>query len=378
MAALDRRDFLSAVTAGAVAAGAGFRAPTPRIVGANDRVVIGVIGIGRQGSSDLRAFLKQPDVTVAALCDVYAPALEAAGKLAPAAAKVRDAREIFDNKDIDVVLVGSPDHWHPLHTILACRAGKDVYVEKPVSVTIAEGRKMVEAARKYQRVVQVGSQEHSGVHVKKAVDIVHSGVLGKIALVRAWHYSNDFPDGIGDPPDSEPPAGLDWDLWLGPAPLVPFNANRFGVAPNRWSTFRYFWDYAGGVMTDMGVHAFDIIQWAMKVEAPLAVGASGGKFALRDNRQTPDLLQVTFEYPEFVCVYENRIINRDPLNGRTAGICFFGGKGPPAGETGRFEGSTPSGQTLAPAGFAKKSTDQQRMPMRQIFHPSRSRGVFVH
>src|SRR5260370_17167537 len=131
MAALDRRDFLSAVTAGAVAAGAGFRAPTPRIVGANDRVVIGAIGIGRQGSSDLRAFLKQPDVTVAALCDVYQPALEAAGKLAPAAVKVRDAREIFDNKDIDVVLVGSPDHWHPPHPILPCPPAKDVSLQNP-------------------------------------------------------------------------------------------------------------------------------------------------------------------------------------------------------------------------------------------------------
>ncbi len=377
MAALDRRDFLSAVTAGAVAAGAGFRAPTPRIVGANDRVVLGVIGIGRQGSSDLRAFLKQPDVTVAALCDVYQPALEAAGKLAPAAVKVRDAREIFDNKDIDVVLVGSPDHWHALHTILACRAGKDVYVEKPVSVTIAEGRKMVEAARKYQRVVQVGTQQHSGVHFKKAVDIVHSGVLGKIALVRSWHYSNDFPEGIGDPPDSEPPAGLDWDLWLGPAPLVPFNANRFGVAPNRWSTFRYFWDYAGGVMTDMGVHAFDIIQWAMKVEAPLAVGASGGKFALRDNRQTPDLLQVTFEYPEFVCVYENRIINRDPLNGRTAGICFYGVNGTLTVNPSGYEVVTEGGQPLPGAGSEKVSGDQHVSHVRNFVDCVKSRGFPV-
>jgi len=177
MAEFDRRNFLSAVTAGAVALGSRLKASAAsRIVGANDRIVLGAIGIGRQGSSDLRAFLKQPDVTVAALCDVYEPNLEAAGKLAPSAIKVRDAREILDNKDIDAVLVASPDHWHPLHTIMACRAGKDVYVEKPVSVTITEGRKMVEAARKYKRVVQVNTQQHSGTHFKKAVDIIHSGV----------------------------------------------------------------------------------------------------------------------------------------------------------------------------------------------------------
>ena len=373
MAQFDRRNFLSAVT-GVAALGSGFRASASRIVGANDRIVLGAIGIGRQGSSDLWAFLKQPDVTVAALCDVYEPNLEAAGKLAPAAARVRDAREIFDNKDIDAVLVASPDHWHPLHTIMACRAGKDVYVEKPVSVTIAEGRKMVEAARKYKRVVQVNTQQHSGTHFKKAVDIVHSGVLGKIGLVRAWHYGNEAPDGIGAPADSDPPAGLDWDLWLGPAPRVPFNANRFGVAPNRWSTFRYFWDYAGGVMTDMGVHAFDIIQWAMKVQAPVAVNASGGKFALVDNRETPDLLQVTFEYPGFVCVYENRLINGLPLNDRAAGISFHGVNATLTVNPSGYEMVTERRQALPGAGSEKASGDQLSAHVRNFVDCVKSRG----
>ena len=194
MAEFDRRNFLSAVTAGAVAVGAGFKPPSgSRIVGSNDRIVLGVIGIGRQGSSDLRAFLKQPDVTVAALCDVYEPHLQAAGKLAPTAAKVRDAREILDNKDIDAVLVASPDNWHALHTIMACRAGKDVYVEKPASVTIAEGRKMVEAARKYKRVVQMNTQQHSGEHFKRAVDIIHSGVLGGDAINEGGRLFIDPP-----------------------------------------------------------------------------------------------------------------------------------------------------------------------------------------
>jgi predicted dehydrogenase len=378
MAELDRRNFLSAVTAGAVAVGAGFKPPAgSRIVGANDRITLGVIGIGRQGASDLRAFLKQTDVTVAAVCDVYEPHLQAASKLAPAAAKVRDAREIFDNKDIDAVLVASPDNWHTLHTIMACRAGKDVYVEKPVSVTITEGRKMVEAARKYKRVVQVGTQQHSGEHFKKAVDIIHSGVLGKIGLVRAWHYSNDFPDGIGAPADSDPPAGLDWDLWLGPAPRVPYNANRFGVGPDRWSTFRYFWDYAGGVMADMGAHAFDIIQWAMKVEAPLAVSASGGKFALNDNRETPDVLQVTFEYPGFVCVYENRLINGSALNSRTAGIAFHGVNATLTVSPSGYEMVTERRQALPGAGSEKPSGDQHSSHVRNFVDCVKSRGFPV-
>jgi predicted dehydrogenase len=244
-------------------------------------------------------------------------------------------------------------------------------------VTIAEGRKMVEAARKYNRVVQVGTQQHSGAHFKRAIEIIHSGVLGKIGLVRAWHYSNETPEGIGAPADSEPPAGLDWDMWLGPAPRVPFNSNRFGVAPNRWSTFRYFWDYAGGVMTDMGVHAFDIIQWAMKAEAPLAVSASGGKFALTDNRETPDLLQVTFEYPGFVCVYENRLINRLPLNTRAAGICFHGVNATLTVSPSGYEVVTEGRQALPGAGSEASSGDQLAAHVRNFVDCVKSRGFPV-
>jgi predicted dehydrogenase len=223
----------------------------------------------------------------------------------------------------------------------------------------------------------MNTQQHSGEHFKRAVDIIHSGVLGKIALVRAWHYMNELPDGIGAPPDSDPPAGLDWDLWLGPAPQAPFNANRFGVAPNRWSTFRYFWDYAGGVMTDMGVHAFDIIQWAMKVEAPLAVSASGGKFALHDNRETPDVLQVTFEYPGFVCVYENRLINGLPLNGRAAGISFHGANATLTVNPAGYEVVTENRQPLPGAGSDKPSGDQLASHVRNFVDCVKSRGFPV-
>lgn len=366
---IDRRRFLTTASAGAFAS---------RVLGANDRVILGAIGLGRQGTSDLRGFLKHPDVSVAALCDVYQPNLDAAAKLAPAAQRLSDFRRVLDNKEIDAVLVATPDHWHPLMTILACQAGKDVYVEKPASVVVAEGRRMVEAARKHKRVVQVNTQQHSGAHFRRAVEIIHSGVLGKIAHVRAWHYGNEFPNGIGQASDSEPPAGLDWDLWLGPSPRVPFNANRFGVAPNRWSTFRYFWDYGGGFMTDMGVHAFDVIHWAMKATAPVTISASGGKFGLDDNRETPDVLQVTFDYPGFVCVYESRLLNGRPLNGRASGIDFHGVNGTLTVSPSGFEVTPERGQQFPGAGSIEKASgDQLADHTRNFLDCIKSRGMPV-
>jgi predicted dehydrogenase len=212
-------------------------------------------------------------------------------------------------------------------TVMACQAGKDVYVEKPSSVAIAEGRKMVEAARKYGRVVQVGTQQRSASHFQEAVRLVREGHLGTVTSVRTWNVGNQSPDGIGNPPDSDPPAGLDWDLWLGPAAKCPFNANRFGVVPDNYSYFRWFWDYAGGMMTDWGVHLIDIVQWAMQVDAPLAASASGGKFLLTDNRETPDTLIATFQYPTFVLTYENRTCNGRAVNGHGYGIEFYGSDG---------------------------------------------------
>ncbi len=211
--------------------------------------------------------------------------------------------------------------------VMACQAGKDVYVEKPISLTVAEGRKMVEAARKYKTVVQVGTQQRSGKHFQKAVKLVQDGELGAITSVRTWNLGNGFPEGWGNPPDSDPPADLDWDFWLGPAPKVPFNKNRFGVAPDRWSTFRYFWDYAGGMMTDWGVHLIDIVQWAMKVKAPDTVYATGGKYQIKDNRDTPDTLMAAYQYPGFVLTYENRDCNSRAINGHGYGIEFYGTQG---------------------------------------------------
>ena len=326
---IDRRGFIKSSVAGTVAAGLVLRgAPaSARIIGANDRIVVGVIGTGRMGQSNLNDFVKQTDVEVASLCDVFAPNLDKAAQKAEKADRHKDFRRVLDRKDIDAVIVATPDHWHSPAMIMACQAGKDVYVEKPISVTIEEGRRMVAAARRYNRIVQVGTQQRSGLHFQKAVEIVRSGKLGKISFVRTWNFGNQYPAGIGSPPDSDPPEGLDWDTWLGPAPKVKFNANRFGVSPDRWSSFRWFWDYAGGMMTDWGVHLIDIVQWAMNVEYPSRVSATGGKLCLQDNRETPDTLFVTYQYPGFVCTYENRECNGSSINGQGYGIMFHGTEG---------------------------------------------------
>ncbi len=330
----SRRDFVKTLAAGT----AGVALSTPaasyaRILGANERMGIGMIGMGRMARGHLNTLLDQPDAQVLALCDVYEPNLRWAASRATEAETYTDFRAVLDRPDVDAVFVATPDHWHALPTVMACDAGKDVYVEKPSSVYIAEGRKMVEAARRNDRVVQVGTQQRSGEHFQYAVELVRSGQLGPISFVRTWNYGNAYPDGIGHPPDSDPPPGLDWDRWLGPAPERPFNINRFGVLHDedlnytRWASFRWFWDYAGGMMTDWGVHLIDIVQLAMDVDYPEAVATMGGKFYLNDNRETPDTLQATFQYPGFVCTYENRQCNGRPLEGNGYGIMFHGTAG---------------------------------------------------
>ncbi len=331
---LNRPEFMKKAALGTASAGIGFPALGRAAQSApSDKVIVGVIGTGRQGRGDLRAFRLQPDVEIAAVCDVYQPNLELGVKDSGGKAQTyTDFRQVLDRKDIDAIVVGAPDHWHPLVMIEACKAGKDVYVEKPICHTIDEGILMVEAARKYNRVVQVGTQQRSGIHFQKAVKLVQDGFIGKVSFVRTWNYANEYPQGIGHPPDSNPPTDLDWNTWLGPAPKVPFNWNRFGPDPSlpaRWSTFRYFWDYAGGYMTDWGVHLIDIVQWAMQVEGPSVIASMGGKYYIKDNAQTPDTLQVTYEYrnPDFVCVYENRWDNANSMYGKGYGIEFHGTDG---------------------------------------------------
>lgn len=264
-----------------------------RVLGANDRVRLGFIGVGNRGDQVLDAFLGHKDAEVVALCDLH-PGYTAfaAAKIGGSPQKTSDYRVLLDRADLDAVVICTPDHWHALQTIQACQAGKDVYVEKPLSLGLQEGRSMVKAVRKFQRVCQVGIHRRSSPVCREAADLVRGGELGKITAARAFHIQNEWPLGIDNPPDSTPPEGFDWDAWLGPAPKVPYNQNR------TFYRFRWFYDYSGGQVTNFGVHYLDFIQWSLGVEAPRRITALGGRFAgMKDNREIPDTLEAIWEYP---------------------------------------------------------------------------------
>jgi len=322
--ARSRRTFIKT----AAAAGLTTNIFTGNLRGANDRLAVGFIGLGAMGSGNLGYAMKVPEAQPAALCDVYQPYLERAEAQALKGGYqikgVKDFRQILADKSIDAVCISTPDHWHAYMAVEACKAGKDVYVEKPACVYVEEGPKMIEAARKYDRVVQAGTMQRSGGYFQKAKEIVASGLLGDVTFCHAWQASTTPKEQWGNPPDSDPPLGLDWDLWLGPARRVPFNANRWGISPKRWSTFRYFWDYAGGAMTDWGVHLVDPLHQCFGEVMPTSISALGGKFYVQDDVETPDTLLATFQYPKHLASYESRTCNSTPMFGQGYGSSIHG------------------------------------------------------
>lgn len=288
MTNVTRRQFGQTAAAAWMATAVG----ATRILGANDRVRVGFVGLGNRGDQVLDAFLVHKDAEVVALCDIYQPYVDfAAGKAGGTSSRFTDYRKLLEMKDLDAVAISTPDHWHALQMIHACEAGKDVYVEKPLSLVVSEGRAMVNAARRHNRVVQVGIHRRSAAFVKEAAELVRGGAIGKVSVARSFHIQNEWPNGIGNPPDGQPPADLNWDAWLGPAPKRAFNTNR------TFYRFRWFYDYSGGQVTNFGVHYMDAIHWALGQDAPLAVTAMGGKFAVEDNRDIPDTLEVIWTYP---------------------------------------------------------------------------------
>lgn len=301
---------------------------TGKVRGANDKISIGFIGIGAMGSSNLRYAMSLPEVAVSAVCDVYQPTLEkavaSAEKGGHKAKPVKDFREILADKSIDAVCISTPDHWHAYMAIEACKAGKDVWVEKPASVYVEEGQKMVQAARKYKKVMQAGTMQRSGGYFKKAAEIVKAGTLGEITFCHTWQSGMTPKKGFGRPADGPVPQGLDWDMWLGPAPRVPFNLNRWGVGVTTFPTFRYFWDYAGGAMTDWGVHLIDPIHQCFGEIMPQSVSAMGNRFYVDDNLQTPDTMLATFRYPNFLLTYESRTANPMQMFGQGAATSIHG------------------------------------------------------
>lgn len=343
-------------------------APARGILGAGSRVVMGLIGCGARGRYVAR-LMREAGAEFAAFADVYLPnARRAQQEAGGSGAVLQDFRRLLDRKEIDAVLVATPDHWHAIATVLACQASKDVYVEKPMGHTVREGRAMAEAARRYARIVAAGTQQRSAPHLAEAARIIGSGELGEVRLVRVWNYTNMHPAGIGQEPDSEPPQGLDWDMYLGPAPLVPFNRKRF------LGTYRWFWDYAGGYITDFGTHRFDSVHQIMGVDAPRTVSASGGRFTLRDAGQMPDVLQVTYEYPGFILSYEACNLNAHGVGGRTPGMKYYNARAEHDRPHGMAFYGTEGALFADRIGFEiyperKPGSGEPRIPARQINGP---------
>ncbi len=321
----SRREFFTKA-ASATAAGWAtmYAAGADASPGPNETVNLALIGCGLRGNQLLEDFQAVPGQRFIAVCDVHATRLgETRERLGGEKIRaVRDYRDLLDDQDIDAVVVATTGHWHVLPTIHACQAGKDVYVEKPLGTSIGEGRAAVEAARKYDRVVQIGTQQRSWEHYQRAAEIIQSGRLGEISEVKVWDYDYFYP-GFGSPPDADPPVELDWNLWLGPAPRVDYN-------PNRYAHHYWFFDYAGAWQLDWAVHHYDIVNWCMGVTEPISAIAMGGRMCFEDsNTEWPDTFSGVLEYSSgpvarqgFLLQYTFRAGCRREQ--RSHGKCFFG------------------------------------------------------
>ncbi len=378
---MNRRQFLGSASFSAAATLAAPMAfAQEKQPAGNDKIVVALVGCGGMGNANLTDFVKVPEVEIAALCDPdqgrFANSMkiiEKAGRATQNVKTYEDYRKLIDElKDLDAVIIATPDHHHAYALIHACYAGKggkglDVYCEKPISHNIVEGRAMVNAVQKSKRICQIGTQQRSGQHFKDAVAFVQSGKLGHVYLCRTWITNNDKRD-YGKPEDQDnAPMGVNYDLWLGPAPQRKFNAYRFH------HDFRWWWDYGNGLCNDWGVHLNDIILWGMKAQAPLSVSAVGGKFEMKDISDTPDTLDITYEYPTFVHIYTiRRGIVHGGFGGKSHGMEFQGTLGTLTVDRGGWTVTPALGSTLA----AEKhgSSEQHLTHVKNFVHCVRNRS----
>jgi predicted dehydrogenase len=326
---VSRRDFMARTAGGAIAPV--LAAPAIGPTRASEKIRLGFIGTGGRGGHHLQEFTARlsDEIRVTAVCDVDPKNLERAARIAgDGVAKESDFRKVLDRKDVDAVVIAPPDHWHAIAAVRACEAGKDVYVEKPLGHNIREGRLVADAMKKHGRIVMIGTQQRSSPHFAEAVRRIRAGELGKVTFIHAWNAWNiadmgggPGPEGFGTPPDSDPPPGVDYDMWLGPAPKRPFN-------PRRWHFYFYFfWDFSGGMVSAWGVHLFDIVAWAMGTGIN-SVTTEGGKHYFRDMRETPDTAATVYDCPGYTLAYTMRHANGLPLYGdMDHGIDFCGEKG---------------------------------------------------
>jgi len=313
---MNRRQFLGAAAAGASLSG--------RAVAASDKVNIAIIGAGGRGRHLTGNFVSQPDVNLRYLCDVDERVLEKTLKViddrkAKRPALLSDLRRVLDDKSIDAVVIATPDHWHAPATIMACDAGKDVYVEKPASHNLREGRLMVEAARRNKRLVQLGTQSRTRPSTLRAMELIHSGKIGKVLAAKAWDVQ--LRDDIGHKENSPVPKGVDYETWLGPAPSLPFNENRFHY---KW---HWNWNFGTGDMGNDGVHQLDMARWALGVNMPERISGMGRKLFFDDDQQTPDTMNITYDFKDKTLMFEMRIWNPYGMEGQENGVAVYGSTG---------------------------------------------------
>jgi predicted dehydrogenase len=317
---MNRRSFIAksalAGTATALAARSYSQVP-----GANERVRIGIIGFGLVGRIHTRSFHGLKESKVVAVSDCYRPRMDAcAAEVGRDCVQISDFRRLLERRDVDAVVVASADHWHALHTMLACDAGKDVYVEKPLHLFVREGEWMRRVAARTKRVVQVGTQQRSAAHYHRAKALLRAGAIGDVVSVQCNFFRNVMP-GIGNPPDGDAPTDLDWGMLLGPAPERRYNPNR------ALYHFRWFWDYSGGQMTNLGHHSLDIVHWVFDLTTPKAVSSSGGRYFLKDNGEVPDTQDAIIEYPRFNVIVQFRECAAGAATTSMGSLTFMGTKG---------------------------------------------------
>jgi predicted dehydrogenase len=335
MPAISRRRFLGASAAGT--ASAVLLSGRAAKAAPSERIRVGCVGGGGRAGALVRTFSSSPNADVLAIADLdparLGPALEASEEIQGRRPRGEsDFRRLIDDDSLDAIVIGTPDHWHAIPTILACQAGKDVYVEKPDGHNIVEGRRMIAAMRKHERIVQMGSQHRSTERLQSALSYIRSGALGKVLVAKAWESSRQ--GSIGFPPDSAPPPGVDYNFWLGPAPLRPFNRNRFH---GRW---RWFYDYGTGDLGNDGVHRLDMAlaalnaaletEGAQAVDLPRRISAAGGKWYFDDMQEWPDTLQVNYEFagtPPRLLTYEMRVWTPYSYHDLSEGSAVYGDQG---------------------------------------------------
>ncbi len=323
MSDFDRRKFIasSAASVGTLAAASAIGAAAKP----NEKIILAVMGVHGRGKQLLRGFTGFPDVEVAYICEVDENVVPAAlrqinprHKRKPRVEK--DIRRVIADKNVDAIVIAAPDHWHALATVWACQGGKHVYVEKPASHNIIEGRRMVQAARRHNRVVQVGTQRRSAAHYRSARELVRSGKLGKIPFVRTWIAGNR--PSIGTRKDTPVPRGVDYDLWLGPAPRRPFNPNHFHY------NWHWFWETGTGEIGNNGIHALDMARGIMgSLDAPIRISAGGGMHYYEDDRVTPDTQIATYDFEDTTVVWEHRFWSRTGVEGAPWGLILYGQHG---------------------------------------------------